>query len=157
MRHGSGYRRLNRTHEHRKAMFANMASSLIEHEQIKTTLPKAKEMKRIIEKLITLGKRGDLHAPSHRGLGAQAGCGGGQALRDARTALQGARRAATRGCSRPASAMATWRRWRSSSWSIATRRPRARGQGAGGCRGGGGEPSERLTGQRPEVATMRAS
>ncbi len=62
MNHGAGYRRLNRTHEHRKAMFANMACSLIEHEQIKTTLPKAKEMKRIIDKLITLGKRGDLHA-----------------------------------------------------------------------------------------------
>ena len=62
MRHGNGYRKLNRTHEHRKAMFANMACSLIEHEQIKTTLPKAKEMKRIIDKLITLGKRGDLHA-----------------------------------------------------------------------------------------------
>lgn len=62
MRHGNGYRKLNRTHEHRKAMFANMASSLIEHEQIKTTLPKAKELKRIVEKLITLGKRGDLHA-----------------------------------------------------------------------------------------------
>ncbi len=62
MRHGSGYRRLNRTHEHRKAMFANMAGSLIEHEQIKTTLPKAKELKRVVEKLVTLGKRGDLHA-----------------------------------------------------------------------------------------------
>lgn len=62
MRHARGYRRLNRTHEHRKAMFANMAGSLIEHEQIKTTLPKAKELKRIIEKMITLGKRGDLHA-----------------------------------------------------------------------------------------------
>ncbi|SEM65534.1 LSU ribosomal protein L17P [Loktanella fryxellensis] len=62
MRHASGYRKLNRTHEHRKAMFANMAGSLIEHEQIKTTLPKAKELKRIIDKLITLGKRGDLHA-----------------------------------------------------------------------------------------------
>lgn len=62
MRHARGYRRLNRTHEHRKAMFANMAGSLIEHEQIKTTLPKAKELKRIIEKLVTLGKRGDLHA-----------------------------------------------------------------------------------------------
>lgn len=62
MRHGHGYRKLNRTHEHRKAMFANMASSLIEHEQIKTTLPKAKELKRIIDKVITLGKRGDLHA-----------------------------------------------------------------------------------------------
>src|SRR3990167_7158720 len=62
MRHSSGYRKLNRTHEHRKAMFANMAGSLIEHEQIKTTLPKAKELRPIIEKLITLAKRGDLHA-----------------------------------------------------------------------------------------------
>ena len=62
MNHGSGYRRLNRTHEHRKALFANMAGSLIEHEQIKTTLPKAKELKRIADKIITLGKRGDLHA-----------------------------------------------------------------------------------------------
>ena len=62
MRHGSGYRRLNRTHEHRKAMFANMAGSLIEHEQIKTTLPKAKDLRRVAEKLITLAKRGDLHA-----------------------------------------------------------------------------------------------
>jgi large subunit ribosomal protein L17 len=62
MRHGAGYRKLNRTHEHRKAMFANMAGSLIEHEQIKTTLPKAKDLKRVVDKLITLGKRGDLHA-----------------------------------------------------------------------------------------------
>ena len=49
MRHARGYRRLNRTHEHRKALFANMAGSLIEHEQIKTTLPKAKELKRELE------------------------------------------------------------------------------------------------------------
>ena len=62
MRHAKGYRRLNRTHEHRKALWANMAGSLIEHEQIKTTLPKAKELKRSADKLITLGKRGDLHA-----------------------------------------------------------------------------------------------
>ena len=62
MNHGNGYRRLNRTHEHRKALFANMSGSLIEHEQIKTTLPKAKELRRVIDKLITLGKRGDLHA-----------------------------------------------------------------------------------------------
>ena len=62
MRHAKGYRRLNRTHEHRKALWANMAGSLIEHEQIKTTLPKAKELKRILDKMITLGKRGDLHA-----------------------------------------------------------------------------------------------
>ena len=62
MRHAKGYRRLNRTHEHRKALFANMAGSLIEHEQIKTTLPKAKELRPIMEKMITLAKRGDLHA-----------------------------------------------------------------------------------------------
>jgi len=62
MRHARGYRRLNRTHEHRKALFANMAGSLIEHEQIKTTLPKAKELRRVAEKLVTLAKRGDLHA-----------------------------------------------------------------------------------------------
>ena len=62
MRHSKGYRRLNRTHEHRKALFANMAGTLIEHEQIKTTLPKAKELRPIVEKLITLAKRGDLHA-----------------------------------------------------------------------------------------------
>ncbi|MCY4541735.1 MAG: 50S ribosomal protein L17 [Rhodobacteraceae bacterium] len=60
MRHGSGYRRLNRTSEHRKAMFANMSGSLIEHEQIKTTLPKAKELRRIVDRLITLAKKGDL-------------------------------------------------------------------------------------------------
>ncbi len=62
MRHGDGYRNLNRTSEHRKAMFANMAGSLIEHEQIKTTLPKAKELRRVVEKLITLGKKGHLQA-----------------------------------------------------------------------------------------------
>ncbi|WP_417626439.1 50S ribosomal protein L17 [Pararhodobacter aggregans] len=67
MRHARGYRRLNRTHEHRKALFANMAGSLIEHEQIKTTLPKAKELRPIVEKLITLAKRGDLHARRQAG------------------------------------------------------------------------------------------
>ena len=67
MRHSSGYRKLNRTHEHRKAMFANMCGSLIEHEQIKTTLPKAKELRPIIEKLVTLAKRGDLHARRQAG------------------------------------------------------------------------------------------
>ena len=62
MRHGKKGRKLNRTASHRKAMFANMAAALIKHEQIVTTLPKAKEMRPIIDKLITLGKRGDLHA-----------------------------------------------------------------------------------------------
>ena len=61
MRHAKGYRRLNRTHEHRKALWANMAGSLIEHEQIKTTLPKAKELRPIVEKLINMAKKGDLH------------------------------------------------------------------------------------------------
>ena len=62
MRHGKAGRKLNRTSSHRKARFANMAASLIKHEQVVTTLPKAKELKPIVEKLITLGKRGDLHA-----------------------------------------------------------------------------------------------
>ena len=62
MRHRKKGRKLNRTASHRKAMFANMAVALIKHEQIITTLPKAKELKRIIDRLITLGKRGDLHA-----------------------------------------------------------------------------------------------
>tara|TARA_Y100000052_G_C2897619_1_gene54774 strand:+ start:114 stop:536 length:423 start_codon:yes stop_codon:yes gene_type:complete len=60
MRHGLAHRKLNRTSEHRKAMFANMASSLIEHEQIVTTVPKAKELRPIVEKLVTLAKKGDL-------------------------------------------------------------------------------------------------
>ena len=62
MRHGRSGRRLNRTASHRKALFTNMAASLIEHEQITTTLPKAQELRPIVEKLVTLGKRGDLHA-----------------------------------------------------------------------------------------------
>src|SRR5215831_16658696 len=62
MRHGNANRKLNRTAEHRRAMFANMAAALIKHEQIVTTLPKAKDLRPIVEKLVTLGKRGDLHA-----------------------------------------------------------------------------------------------
>ena len=62
MRHGFRGRRFNRSAEHRKAMFANMCQALIKHEQIVTTLPKAKELRPIVEKLITLAKRGDLHA-----------------------------------------------------------------------------------------------
>ena len=61
MYHGRAKRRFNRTAEHRKAMFANMCNALIKHEQIVTTLPKAKDLRPVIEKLITLGKRGDLH------------------------------------------------------------------------------------------------
>jgi large subunit ribosomal protein L17 len=62
MRHGNSGRKLGRTSSHRKAMFANMAVALLKHEQITTTLPKAKELRPIVEKLITLGKRGGLHA-----------------------------------------------------------------------------------------------
>ena len=62
MRHGFKGRRFNRTVEHRLAMFSNMSLALIKHEQIVTTLPKAKDLRPIVEKLITLGKRGDLHA-----------------------------------------------------------------------------------------------
>jgi large subunit ribosomal protein L17 len=62
MRHLNAHRKLNRKPEHRRAMFANMAAALIKHEQIVTTLPKAKDLRPIVEKLVTLGKRGDLHA-----------------------------------------------------------------------------------------------
>ena len=62
MRHGMSGRKLNRTSSHRKAMFANLAAALIKHEQIKTTLPKAKELRSIVDRLITLGKKGSLHA-----------------------------------------------------------------------------------------------
>jgi large subunit ribosomal protein L17 len=62
MRHGNAHRKLGRTSAHRQAMFANMAASLIKHEQITTTLPKAKELRPFVEKLVTLAKRGDLHA-----------------------------------------------------------------------------------------------
>ena len=62
MRHRKAGRKFNRTASHRKAMFANLANALIKHEQIKTTLPKARDLRRVVEPLITLGKRGDLHA-----------------------------------------------------------------------------------------------
>jgi large subunit ribosomal protein L17 len=62
MRHGYRGRRFNRSSEHRKAMFANMSQALIKHEQIVTTLQKAKDLRPVVEKLVTLGKRGDLHA-----------------------------------------------------------------------------------------------
>ena len=62
MRHGKVHRKFNRTAAHRRAMFGNMCAALIKHEQIETTLPKAKDLRPVIEKLVTLGKRGDLHA-----------------------------------------------------------------------------------------------
>lgn len=62
MRHRNSGRKLNKTSSHRKAMFRNMATALLKHEQIKTTLPKAKELRPVVERMITLGKRGNLHA-----------------------------------------------------------------------------------------------
>lgn len=62
MRHGHGYRKLGRVSSHRRAMLRNMATSLLVHERIETTVPKAKELRSIVDKMITLGKRGDLHA-----------------------------------------------------------------------------------------------
>ena len=62
MRHRQSERKLNRTSSHRKSLFKNMAQALLKHEQIVTTLPKAKELKRVVEKLITLGKKGNLHS-----------------------------------------------------------------------------------------------
>ena len=62
MRHGLSGRKLNRTKSHRKALFMNLAQALVKHEQIKTTLPKAKDLRPVVEKLVTLGKRGGLHA-----------------------------------------------------------------------------------------------
>lgn len=62
MRHRMVGRKFNRTSEHRKALFINMASALIKHEQIKTTLPKAKDLRRVVERLITIAKKGDLSA-----------------------------------------------------------------------------------------------
>jgi large subunit ribosomal protein L17 len=62
MRHAKAHRKFSRTAEHRRAMFANLCAALIKHEQIITTLPKAKDLRPVVEKLVTLGKRGDLHA-----------------------------------------------------------------------------------------------
>ena len=111
MRHRMSHRGFSRTSAHRKAMFENLAAALIKHEQIRTTLPKAKDLRPIVERLITLGKRGGLHA--RRQAIAK--------LQDARLADKlmttlaeryADRTAATRASSRPGSAMATTRRWR---------------------------------------------
>ena len=92
MRHGNTGRKLNRPTSHRKAMFANMAAALIKHEQIVTTLPKAKDLRPIVEKLVTLAKRGDLHARRQAISAAPRPRHGEEALRDHRPALQGPRR-----------------------------------------------------------------
>ena len=100
MRHGNAHRKLNRTAEHRRAMFANMAAALIKHEQIVTTLPKAKDLRPIVEKLVTLGKRGDLHA-RRQAIAEIRDTAMVKKLFDVhRPALQGAATAAIRACSR---------------------------------------------------------
>ena len=126
MYHGRAKRRFNRTAEHRQAMFANMAQALIKHEQITTTLPKAKDLRPVVEKLVTLGKRGDPHA---RRIAISR-------LRDAelvkklidvnRSALQGPQRRLFAHHEGRLRRRATTPRWRSSSSSTATSRPRAR-------------------------------
>ena len=88
MRHGSAHRKLGRTTAHRTAMFANMAASLIKHEQIVTTLPKAKELRPFVEKLVTLAKRGDLHARRQAISQRARRRAGRQAVRHARPALR---------------------------------------------------------------------
>ena len=97
-RHGIQGRKLNRTSSHRKAMFANMAAALIKHEQIKTTLPKAKELRRVVDKLITLGKRGDLHARRQALRRAARRRHGGQAVRRRWPSATRTARAATPAC-----------------------------------------------------------
>ena len=101
-----------RRSSHRKAMFANMATALVKHEQITTTLPKAKELRPFVEKLVTLGKRGDLHARRLLIAKTRDDATAAQADRRAGAALRRAARAAISACSRPASATATTRRWR---------------------------------------------
>ena len=125
MRHGMSGRKFNRTSSHRKAMFGNMAAALIKHEQITTTLPKAKDLRPIVEKLITLGKQGGLHARRLAYAQLRDDAMVAKLFGPIGRALQPAAPAATPACSRPASATATPRRWRSSSWSIVTWRPRA--------------------------------
>ena len=109
MRHGKVHRKLNRTAEHRKAMFANMSAALIKHEQIITTLPKAKDLRPIVEKLITLGKTrrpacappGDLADARRRAWSRSCSTCSARATRTATAAIPAS--------SRPASATATTR------------------------------------------------
>jgi len=112
MRHGKVHRKLNRTAEHRRAMFANMCAALIKHEQIVTTLPKAKELRPIVEKLVTLGKKGGL-AMRRQAISEMRDIDQTRKLFDVLAPpLQGPPGRLHPASSRPASAMATMRRWR---------------------------------------------
>ena len=124
MRHGFKGRRFARSISHRKSMFANLAVSLLEHEQIVTTLPKAKDLRPIVEKLVTLGKRGDLHA--RRQVIAQIGNEGVvKRLFDTIAPRYATRNGGYLRIMKAGFRTATMPRWRSSSSSIATPRPRA--------------------------------
>ncbi len=127
MRHRNQGRKLNRTSSHRTAMFANMAAALIKHEQIKTTLPKAKELRPVVEKLVTLSRRGgaDLHA-RRQALATIRDEDQVRKLFDVSARAMPAVRADIAASSRRASVMVTMRRWRSSSSLIAIPKPRAR-------------------------------
>ena len=92
MRHGIAHRKFNRRSNQRTALFQHLASALIKHEQIVTTLPKAKDLRPIVEKLVTLGKRGDLHARRQATRRAARSADGEEAVRRARAALRLAQR-----------------------------------------------------------------
>ena len=111
MRHGKVHRKLNRTAEHRRAMFANMCAALIKHEQIVTTLPKAKELRPIVEKLVTLGKKGGL-AMRRQAISEMRDVEMAKKLFDTLAPATRTARAAIPASSRPASAMAITRPWR---------------------------------------------
>jgi len=111
MRHGKVHRKLNRTAEHRRAMFANMCAALIKHEQIVTTLPKAKELRPIVEKLVTLGKKGGL-AMRRQAISEMRDLEQTKKLLMSSPPATRTGRAATPASSRLASATAITRRWR---------------------------------------------
>ena len=108
MRHGFAGRRFNRSASHREAMFANMAAALIKHEQIITTLPKAKDLRPVVEKLVTLAKKGGLHA-RRQAIARVRDEGQVKKLFDVLARAIASAKAAIRGCSRQASAMAIQR------------------------------------------------
>ena len=111
MRHGMKHPRLQPHRSHRKAMFENLAEALVKHEQIRTTLPKAKDLRPVVERLITLGKRGGLHA-RRQAIARTRDEGTADKLIDVWPSATRTARAAIPASSRPASATATTRRWR---------------------------------------------
>ena len=125
MRHGKTHRKFNRRSDHRRSMLANLAASLIKHEQITTTLPKAKDLRPVVEKLVTLGKRGGLHA-RRQAIAQMRDLAMVKKLFDVIGPRYKERQGGYTRVIRPASATAIMPRWRSSSSSTATSTPRAR-------------------------------